>query len=431
MPPTHRQNLDYLNKLGHSGIKLGLENTARILEYFGDPQLKIPTIHIAGTNGKGSTAAFTESILRAAGHRVGLYTSPHLLDFRERIQIDRIPVSPGELADLIDRVRHGVEATKTALTYFEFGTVMAFLHFADIKPDWNVIEVGLGGRLDATNLCRAQVSIITSISYDHQEHLGSDIKQIAFEKAAILKNNGTAFADSQCQEVMDVIAQVARERQAKIHFLGRDFRVERRSFGETGQTFDFYGRHRVLENLQISMLGHHQVGNAALAIAACLEIDSRLGHIPEHLIKKGLNAAHWEGRLEIVAHNPIIVLDGAHNPDGVKKMAMAIREHFRFKRCLVVTGIMRDKPIEKMAEILSGLAHHIILAKPRQERSADPEALREIFKKYNKHIEIIEEISYAIQTAIKLADPEDIICLTGSLFTIAEAKQYFANETFI
>ena len=195
-------------------------------------------------------------------------------------------------------------------------------------------------------------------------------------------------------------------------------------------------KHRVLENLQISMLGHHQVGNAALAVAACLEIDSNLGHMTEPIIKKGLNTACWEGRMEIVARNPIIVLDGAHNPDGVNKMATAIREHFRFKRCLVVVGIMRDKPIEKMAETLSSLANHIILAKPRQERSADPEALREIFKKYNKPIEIIEEIHYAIHTAIKLAGPEDIICLTGSLFTIAEAKQYFAtvtdrNETFI
>jgi len=205
MNPTALQRaLSYLYDLNPGAIKLGLENTRRLLDYLGNPHLKVPAIHIAGTNGKGSTAAFIESILRVSGIRVGLYTSPHLLHFRERIQVNRSPIPEPELTEMIFRVKRAVEDMKLPITFFEFGTVMAFLYFFEQKTEWNVIEVGMGGRLDSTNLCQAEISIITSIGLDHTQYLGPTLKQIAYEKACIINNFGTVFAHIEDEEAFGV-----------------------------------------------------------------------------------------------------------------------------------------------------------------------------------------------------------------------------------
>ncbi|MFQ5671738.1 MAG: bifunctional folylpolyglutamate synthase/dihydrofolate synthase [Nitrospinales bacterium] len=425
---NYRESLNYLSSLLPSGIKLGLENTARLLRYFGDPQLKIPAIHIAGTNGKGSTAAFAESILRAAGYRVGLYTSPHLLDFRERVQVNRVPIAPDEFAELAGRIKQAAESGNIPITYFEFSTVLAFLYFHEKKLDWNVIEVGLGGRLDATNLCHAEISILTSISRDHADQLGSNLETIAFEKASIIKDRGTVFADIPNEAVSKVIARVARDRRATLQCLRKDFEAERTTFNSQSQSIDFRGRQRHWKNLTLPLIGRHQVANAALAIAACLELNSKQHSVSETAVRQGLQTTRWDGRLETVAKNPDIVLDCAHNPDGVKKLTESLREYFKFDQCLLVLGTMRDKPVEDMLGILARFAHKIILVKPRQQRSEDPNRLYAILRKYHKFVEIINEIPYALNSARRMVRPTDIICVTGSLFTVAEAKQFFANE---
>ena len=202
---SYSEALDYLYSLTQSGIKLGLQNTSRLLEYFENPHLGIRTIHICGTNGKGSTAAITESVLRAAGLKTGLYTSPHLLDFRERIQINRSLIEKQAATELILRIKKAVEELDIPVTFFEFGTVLAFLYFKEHDTDVNILEVGLGGRLDATNLCESEISIITSISRDHTEFLGTDLKQIAFEKASIIKDSGTVFAHIPNEKLFNVI----------------------------------------------------------------------------------------------------------------------------------------------------------------------------------------------------------------------------------
>ena len=222
---NYQEALDYLYSLTKSGIKLGLNNTSRLLKHFDNPQLNIPTIHIAGTNGKGSTAAITESILRASGLKVGLYTSPHILDFRERIQIDRSMIEKQQITELIYRVKSAVEKLKTPVTFFEFGTVLAFLYFHEQNTDMNVIEVGLGGRLDATNLCKAEISIITSISRDHTQFLGEDLEQITFEKASIIKESGTVFADIGNDELFQIVNELALKNSAELYRLGVDFQV--------------------------------------------------------------------------------------------------------------------------------------------------------------------------------------------------------------
>ncbi|MDP7552317.1 MAG: Mur ligase family protein, partial [Nitrospinaceae bacterium] len=251
---TH-EALSYLYGLIPTGIKLSLKNISRILRKLGDPQLKIQAIHIAGTNGKGSTAAFAESILRAAGYRVGLYTSPHLIHFSERIQINRHPVPESRLQDLIVRIRKVVEEQNIPTTFFEFGTAMAFLYFAEQETDINVIEVGLGGRLDATRLCAGTVSVLTSLSLDHTNYLGNTVQQIAFEKASITKEGGTVFAAiGGGKGVLDVISKTAREKSARVKLLGEDFRVDRAGQNTSSQAITFIDEEHRFEELHLPLL---------------------------------------------------------------------------------------------------------------------------------------------------------------------------------
>jgi dihydrofolate synthase / folylpolyglutamate synthase len=423
--------LDYLYGLNPGAMKLGLENTRHLLDYFGNPHLKVPVIHIAGTNGKGSTAAFIESILRTSGIKVGLYTSPHLLHFQERIQINRIPISEIELTELIFRIKQAVEDLKLPITFFEFATVTAFLYFFEKKTEWNIIEVGLGGRLDATNLCQAKISVVTSIGLDHTQYLGTTLKQIAYEKACIINDFGTVIAHIEDEAAFDVVKNVALERSATIKRLGRDFKVERKTVLPGSQTIDFALGDIQLEDVVVPLLGSHQATNAGLALAACLELRSQGIPMNAPTLRKGLESTRWEGRMEVISRHPTIVMDCAHNPDGVIKLTQTLREFFQFQRCILVLGMMEDKPIDEMLEIFSKIADHIILVKPNQKRSMDPKQLINRLQGNQKQIEIINDISYALQTAKKSAGHNDLICITGSIFTVSEAKQFLTNETIV
>ena len=297
----YSEALDYLYSLTHTGIKLGLQNTSRLLEYFENPHLGIKTIHVSGTNGKGSTAAFIESILRNSGLKTGLYTSPHLLDFRERIQINRSLIEKEKTTELILRIKKASENLNLPVTFFEFGTVMAFLHFKEQQTDVNILEVGLGGRLDATNLCQAEISLSTSISRDHTEYLGEDLKQIAFEKGSIIKQSGTVFAHIPNEEIFNVVNNLAQNRKATVFRLNRDFKVGQ-TRGTTGKkTFDFVSEKIKIKDLKLPLMGQFQAENAGLAIAACLKF---IGRSKEHDIRTGVETVQWEGRLEVVG-NPL------------------------------------------------------------------------------------------------------------------------------
>lgn len=432
MTSTHlQQALKYLYDLNPGAIKLGLENTRHLLDHFDNPHLKIPTVHIAGTNGKGSTAAFVESILRSSGFKVGLYTSPHLLHFQERIQIDRTPIAETELAEMIFRVKRAVESLQLPITFFEFATVMAFLYFFEKKTAWNVIEVGMGGRLDATNLCQAKVSIITSIGLDHTQHLGDTLEQIAYEKACIINSFGMVIADIEDEAAWAVVKNVALERSASIKRSGKDFKVELKTISPDSQTIDFALGDIHLEDVVVPLLGRHQAKNAGLALAACLELRSQ--GIPMNIptLRKGLESARWEGRMEVISKHPTIVMDCAHNPDGVIKLTQTLHEYFPFQRCILVLGMMEDKPIDEMLKIFSEFADHIILVKPDQKRAVDPKQLKSRLQVGRKRIDIINDIPHALQTAKNSAKPEDLICIAGSIFTVSEAKQFLINDTTV
>jgi dihydrofolate synthase/folylpolyglutamate synthase len=425
---NYQKSLEYLYSLTQSGIKLGLENTQAMLSHFDNPQLKIPTIHLAGTNGKGSTAAFTESILRSAGNRVGLFTSPHLNDFRERIQINRKLMSEKDLVDLIQKIKEASQYLEINPTFFEFSAVMAFLYFFEQKTDWNIIETGLGGRLDATNLCKGKISIITSISLDHTQYLGNSLKEIATEKAEIIKKDGIVIAGCIGEEAMKPIINKANSLNAPLYRFKNDFEIGEVELSKDGLYFDYRGRKNHFRKLHIPLLGRYQANNAAIAVSAGLILNEIGIEIAESAIRKGLSETSWDGRLEIVGTRPTIVLDCAHNPESVKELATALSDHFVYKRCIIVLGVMGDKPIDKLIETIEGIADHIILVKPNQKRSADPELLLKKLAKSQKVVEIIEEIPYALSTAHNISNPEDIICVTGSVFTVAEARQSIENE---
>jgi dihydrofolate synthase/folylpolyglutamate synthase len=426
---TTEEALSFLYSLIPKGIKLGLKNISCVLKELGDPQLKIPSIQIAGTNGKGSTSAFCESILRTAGYRVGLYTSPHLIHFNERIQIDRIPIPENEMIPLVHEIKEVVEKFNIPITFFEFSTAMAFLYFAQKKTDINVIEVGMGGRLDATSLCRGGISIITSISLDHSKYLGDSIDQIAFEKASIIKKNGTVFALNESEIVVEVIERVARDKSAEINLLGEHFRVKRTGQEPPSQFLTYSNNHVRFENLKISLLGDFQADNAALAVSACIHHADKAGkELSEQSIRTGLETTHWDGRMEVVSDRPTIILDSAHNPEAVKKMAISVKGLFSYARAVIIVGLMRDKPGNEILELLSSFGDHFILVRPRQDRSEDPERLREYLCHRQISCEVIESVHEAIRKAKQIASPDDIVCITGSIFTVGEAKQYFEEN---
>jgi len=425
---SYQKALNYLYSLTQSGIKLGLKNTAQLLRYFGDPQLKTRTVHIAGTNGKGSTAAITESILRTAGYRVGLYTSPHLLDFRERIQIDRRMIEKQQTVDLIDRVKCAVEKLNIPITFFEFGTVLAFLHFHEQNTDINVIEVGLGGRLDATNLCQAEIALITSISRDHTQYLGEDLKQIAFEKASIIKESGTVFAHIPQEELFEVVNSLAKRRSADLYRLGVDFRVTPKAGNEEKNVFSFRWGSWALDDLTLSLAGSVQRGNAGLALSACLKLKELGLNIEEKHLRKGLATVSWEGRLETVFSQPTVVLDCAHNEDSVRNMTMELRENFKFSRCLIVLGLMQDKKIDEIIDILSQFGDFFFLVPINPPRGEEPEKLAEKLGIFNKPSQVFKTVANALHAVKQVAGKNDLVCITGSIFLIAAAKKCFNDE---
>jgi dihydrofolate synthase / folylpolyglutamate synthase len=426
--PSYQEALNHLYSLTHSGIKLGLKNTSRLLKHFGNPQLKTRTIHIAGTNGKGSTAAITESILRTSGYKVGLYTSPHLLDFRERIQINRKMIKKQQTVELITRIKSAVEKLKIPITFFEFGTVLAFLYFYEQNTDINVIEVGLGGRLDATNLCHAEISIITSISRDHTQYLGEGLKQIAFEKASIIKESGTVFAHIPNEELFEVVNDLAIKCSADLFRLGVDFKIDSNAGNAGKNNFSFKWGDRELDSLTLPLAGHFQRDNAGLALAACLKLKQSGLNIEENHLRKGLATVSWEGRLETVSSQPTVVLDCAHNEESVRNMTTALRENFQFTRCFIVLGLMQDKNIDAVIKILSQFGDHFSLVSVNPPRGEAPEKLAEKLSIYNKPSQIFGTVSNALQAVKQVANQNDLVCITGSIFLVAIAKRLLNDE---
>src|SRR3990167_862994 len=431
---NYNETLEYLYSLEKFGIKLGLENISLTLNLLQNPHQKFKSIHIAGTNGKGSTAAMTASILQHAGYKTALYTSPHLQDFRERIMINRVMIPEGDVVELTEIIRSRIyNHSELSLTFFEFTTAMAFLYFAKEKVDFAVIEVGMGGRLDATNVLNPVVSIITEIDIEHTEHLGEDIKSIAKEKGGIIKEKGTVILSSRKPDVIEIIESICKDKNAKLYRIGRDFGIRNEECGIRSSKFEFHNPKSAIHNFEIPLLGKYQIINASIAIKASLIIKESGFKIDESNIRDGLKKVQWNGRLEIVSENPIIILDGAHNPAAAKALSEELKKFWnaeygiRVNQLMLIIVILKDKDYKGIISFLAPIADYIIITKPKTDRGRIAEDLKTESLKYKKDVEIIEDISEAISKAKSYIKSNDIICITGSFFTIGEAIKWVSK----
>lgn len=414
--------LNAMYGLRRFGIKLGLSTIRRILKELGNPQDHFACIHVAGTNGKGSIASGIASILKAAGYRTGLYTSPHLVTFNERISIDGRHISNARVVAAYKAVKN-VHYGSREPTFFEFATAMALYDFDREGIDWAVIETGMGGRLDATNIVRPVVSIISNLSLEHQDYLGNTLAQIAAEKGGIIKNGVPVVTGVRQAGALSVLNDIAAAKSAPVLRLGKDFRVRRKS----GNTFTYFGMQNRWPDMQTRLMGRHQVDNAAISLAAC-ELLSRSGtSISEENCRQGLLNLHWPGRLEIVSESPRIILDGAHNLVAAQNLAAFLARETDQRPITMVIGILDDKPYKAMLSALVPVTQKVIFTRPKIDRGLPPETLYAEAKQYGKEMTLLPDVQQAVQQAVNQAAPDDIICVAGSLYVVGEARAFFSQ----
>ncbi len=415
--------------------KLGLKNINYLLYLLGEPHKKLKIIHVAGTNGKGSTCSLISSILQSDGYKVGLYTSPHLVDFTERIKINHKTIDRKKVCELLERIKPYIEKVANTPSYghptfFEVITSMAFLYFYEEQVDFLALEVGLGGRLDATNVCEPLISVITHIDYDHMDKLGNSLEEIAREKGGIIKPEGIVISSKQYEEAYNEIKKIADEKNALVYSVGKGISYEIVKSDIKGVIFDLKGIYRSYKNLHTPLLGRHQADNATTAIITTEALKIRGINISEKAIRTGLEKVKWTGRLEIIQNNPTLILDGAHNPSGIKMVLQALKEIFTYRRLILVLAIFEDKDYKKMIQIIAPKADLIITSKTMSPRAAPPQIIAEETAQYidkNKII-VTENIPQAINCALSNSKKDDLICITGSLYTVGEAKKYFRKN---
>ncbi len=424
--PKYQESVDYLFGLQKYGIKFGLNSTANLLTRLGNPHRRLRCIHIAGTNGKGSTAAMLSGILKQHGLRVGLYTSPHLVRFTERFRIDDEEVSPERIFEIFGRVRRLIDDAEPP-TFFEVVTSMAFQYFAEEEVDWAILEVGMGGRLDATNVVQPEVCVITNISFDHEEYLGNTLGAIAREKAGIIKHRVPVVTGARQPLVQAILKATSLRLEAPLYRQGKDFRTKRNTDG----SLRYEGLKRRFPSLALNLAGAHQLSNAALALATIevLENHGALKLNPEN-VQEGFLRVRWPARMEVLQEDPLILLDGAHNPHGAECLRDALKQIFPKRRLHLVLGIMADKDVRGILKRLLPLAETAILTQPRYARAANPEALRRLARPYIQKLYVVPDPESAIQQAKSLAAPEDVICIAGSLYFAGEVKELFGEPAY-
>ncbi|MDI6754431.1 MAG: folylpolyglutamate synthase/dihydrofolate synthase family protein [Thermodesulfobacteriota bacterium] len=445
----YRETLDYLFGLQRFGIKLGLANITALLRHMGDPHAGLPAVHIAGSNGKGSTAAFLASVLRQAGLRVGLYTSPHLVDFSERIQVEGMAISTERVVQYTEYIRKvvekliqngeldlspnsqsfpkGIDPEKATITFFEFTTAMAFLHFREEGVKMAVLETGLGGRLDATNVIDPLLSLITPISLEHQQYLGKTLLKIASEKAGIIKPKRPLLTSARQPRVIALFRQRCRDLGSPFYVWGEDFKVKK----QANQIIDFQGRSHCWAGLRLGLAGNHQVVNASLALAAVEALMESGFIIKEAQVREGIGQARWPGRLELIGENPRVLLDGAHNPEATRVLKKVLRKDFPRRRLILVMGIMADKDIPQMMANLAPLADLLILTRPKMDRAASLDLLREQAAPFKEPAAEIDDVGQALDHALSLANHEDLVLVSGSLFTVGEARAHLVKKGMV
>jgi dihydrofolate synthase/folylpolyglutamate synthase len=435
----YRQAWHFLDGLQFFKIKLGLESMSRFLDELGQPQRCLRFVHVAGTNGKGSVAASLAAVLARAGYRTGLYTSPHLSSVRERFRINDEYIFREEFARHVTRI-HEILAGRQ-ITYFELTTALALLWFVDRQVDVAIMEVGLGGRLDATNVITPLVGVITNVSMDHEAYLGTTLEEVAREKAGIVKPGVPMVAGVDNDDSRRVVVKACRERGADLYLLGRDFQAEPEENG--CWRYHPLAGGPPLTGIEYRLAGGHQLANGALTLAT-LELLARRGlPVSAAAIRAGLREVQWPGRLEYLELPPAdgdppmngfrhrYLLDGAHNPAGVQSL-VATLEAFPHRMLILVWASMADKKVSPMLAAMAPLSHHLLLTRPETERSAAPEQLLTLLSEEARmRAECVGAVSAALDRARELATAEDLICIAGSLYLVGAARKLLMGELVV
>ena len=439
---AYNKTLDYLYSFvdfslqkmaDFSKARFKLERMQALVAALGNPQQAYPSIHIAGTKGKGSVAIFCASALHEAGYTVGLYTSPHLSDYAERIQVDGKFIPHADIVEIVEDIKPYV-AEIPELTTFEITTALAFMYFLKRKVNAAVIEVGLGGRLDATNVVSPEVSVITSISYDHTYVLGKTLTEIAGEKAGIIKPGVPVVVSPQEEEARLVIEKVAHERSSPLTQVGRDILFDGVSHSLEGQTFRVWssGANKAsAAKLSIHLLGQHQVVNAATAFAALDLFNHKGNTLDMERIKQGFAKAFWPGRFEIIQKLPPVILDCAHNRDSALKLRLTLQEYYPGRSVILVFGALEDKDVEGMFAELMPVARALILVKSFHPRAIETARLLELTRPYDCPIQIVEHIPEALEKSLRIVANEMAVLVTGSISVVAEARKYWETKADI
>ena len=406
-----------------------LDRISRLLNRLGNPHRNLKVIHVAGSKGKGSTATFIASILTRAGFKTGLFTSPHLVSPRERCRIDSEPISTSAFADCVNRLKPEIEAVSGIdgigdVSFFEIYTALAFAYFADEGVNFAVVEVGLGGRLDATNIVSPLVSVITQISLEHTTILGNTHEAIAKEKAEIIKPDRPVVLAPQSEEAQSVFEVVAADRNAPVSLVGRDVTWKHGTHDIHGQTFDVRTPSESYSNLFLPVFGVHQAINAATAVA-CIDRMHESGYeISETGVHGGLRGVHLPGRLQLVGRDPYILLDGAHSPASAEALRDTIREVFRYERLILVAGFMRDKDLRGIGETLCPMADTVIATEMRDNpRGVGADEIVRTWSDIGSSLRVNSSVGDAISEAKSIASSSDMICITGSMILIGEAMR--------
>lgn len=429
---NYRESLNYIlsftdfEKLpgsAYAAANFDLRRMLELLSMLGNPHLSPRTVHVAGTKGKGSTAAMIASALSIAGYRTGLYTSPHLHSFRERMAVDGEAIGEDEFAALTDRVKPAVEEVNRRhdygeLTTFEILTAIAFLFFTEQGADSQVLETGLGGRLDATNVVVPELCVLTSISMDHAEVLGDSLAKIAEEKAGIIKKGAQVISAPQHPDAARAIMDACRRNEISPVVIGHDVTWRKTAFDISGQSFEVKGATGSL-TLTIPLLGAHQLENAATAVAALEALGVESG-----AIERGLAQVRWPGRLEVLKREPVVMVDAAHNADSARRLKEAIAEHFGHERLVLILGASSDKDVAGMVTELVPMASDVIATRSRHPRALAPQSLLDELKGHGIEGVMSENVADAVELALEIAGPNDLICVAGSLFVAAQAKEH-------
>lgn len=437
MKMNYEEAMNYINSVGRFGSNYGLKRTYRLLELLGEPQKKLKLVHIAGTNGKGSTTSMITAILMGMGYKVGMYTSPYLEEFEERIQINGKNIPKNKLTELINIVKEAVDKViKEGYehpTEFEILTTVMYLYYYNEKVDYAIIEVGLGGELDSTNVITPIVSVITSISFDHMNILGNCLYEIAMQKAGIIKEEIPVVVYPQTNEAMRAIVEKAKITKSTVYEIDGNSGT----FIEVKHEEKFYQKVKIytgkeLYNINLPLMGEHQILNLSVALTTIEILCEREGLIfNKELIENSIESVKWKGRLEVLNKEPLIVMDGAHNIEGIKMLKNNVKKYFKYNNVFLLLGILADKQVEEMIKEITPMTYKVYALTPHSDRAELNTELKDHILKYNKNTIALDSYEDAMKTVLSEATSEDLILISGSLYMIGDMRKIITQKIMI